>query len=251
MRSLVVREARDIPDYDVFISYRQHIGRNSNQETEEAAWADEIYKLLAKQTGDDKLRIFYDKESLDSSNAGWEPHIYAALRSAKFLILMGSSIENINSTWVKNEWKRFIAYRQMGKEKTIAVVGKNIDPMKLPDIALRSGQMIKVDEKRWQDKLVKRANDACKDNKDVSYLLNEADTFIQKRKFKRAKQNYLKVCSLEPHNSKAYWGLLKCKLKAMDDYDLIKNRKKLVKINEYNDAIRYAAGKEKEYYRNL
>ena len=251
MRALVVREARDIPDYDVFISYRQHVGKSSSMETEESLWADEFYRLLSKQTGNDKLRVFYDKASLDSSNAGWEPHIHAALSSAKFLVLMGSSIDNINSTWVKNEWKRFTAYRQMGKEKTIAVLAKNIDPVKLPDIALRTGQMIKADEKGWQKKLVKRANDACKENKDVPYLLNEAETFIQKRKFKRAKQTYLKVCSLEPRNSKAYWGLLKCRLKAMDDYDLIKSRKKFVKINEYNDAVRYAVGKEKEHYMQI
>ena len=56
---------------------------------------------------------------------------------------------------------------------------------------------------------------------------------------------------MEPRNSKAYWGLLKCKLKAMDDYDLIKSRKKFVKINEYNDAVRYAVGKEKEYYTEI
>lgn len=251
MRVLVVREAKSIPDYDVFISYRQHIGRNSKMETEESAWADEFYKLLSKQTGDNKLRVFYDKASLDSSNAGWEPHIYAALRSAKFLVLMGSSIDNINSTWVKNEWKRFIAYRNMGREKTVAVLAKNIDPMKLPDIALRTGQMIKADDKGWQEKLVKRANDACKENKDVPYLLNEAETFIQCRNFKKAKLTYLKVCNIEPRNSKAYWGLLMCKLKAMDDYDLIKGRKKLIKINEYNDAVRYAVGKEKDHYSEI
>ena len=251
MRCLVVDEARDIPDYDVFISYRQHKGGHSDAETEEAEWAEELYKLLSKQTGDDKLRVFFDKESLDKSNVGWEPHIYAALRSAKFLVLMGSSVENINSTWVKNEWKRFIAYRQMGKEKTIAVLAKNIDPLKLPDVALRAGQMIRADEKGWQDKLVKRANDACKENKDVDYLINEADTFICKNKFAKAKQNYMKVCSLAPRDSRGYWGLLRCKLKAFDDYDIIKSKKKLVKINEFNEAMRYASDIEKVYYERI
>lgn len=251
MRALVVRESRDIPDYDVFISYRQHVRRGSPEETEESAWAEEFYNILSRQTGSDKLRVFYDKRSLEESNAGWEPHIYAALRSAKFLVLMGSSLENINSTWVKNEWKRFIAYRNMGKEKTIAVLGKNIDPARLPDVELRAGQMINADERGWQDKLFKRANAACKENKDCGYLLSEADTFICKNKFKKAKKNYLKVCSLEPRNSKAYWGLLRCKLKAFDDYDIVKSRKKLVKINEFNDACRYATGSEKKRYEEV
>lgn len=248
MRRLVVDEARDIPDYDVFISYKQHKAKNSNAETEESEWAEELYRLLSKQTGDDKLRVFYDKESLDESNAGWEPHIYAALKSAKFLVLMGSSVENINSTWVKNEWKRFIAYRNMGREKTIAVLAKNIDPLKLPDVALRAGQMIRADERGWQEKLIKRANDACKENKDVDYLINEAETFICKNKFGKAKQNFLKVCSLAPRDSRGYWGLLRCKLKAFDDYDIIKSKKKLVKINEFNEAMRYASGSEKPHY---
>lgn len=246
-RREIVKESKKIHDYDVFISYRRHIGKGG-KETAEAEWANEIYSLLAKQN----LRVFFDKKTLGKSNAGWEPHIYAALKSAKVMILFGSSLDNINSNWVKNEWKRFAAYRKMGQDKTIAVVGSNFDPTKLPDVALREKQMIDVNEEGWQKKLLGRVSEACSSARDVNYLLTEAEIFIQKKKFERAKENYSKVCAIDPRNSRAYWGLLRCKLRAFDDYEIIKSRKKLVSHSEFNEALRYAqTDEERRRYENV
>lgn len=247
MRREIVKESKKIHDYDVFISYRRHIGKGG-KETAEAEWANEIYSLLDKQN----LRVFFDKKTLGKSNAGWEPHIYVALRSAKVMILFGSSLDNINSNWVKNEWKRFAAYRKMGQDKTIAVVGSNFDPTKLPDVALREKQMIDVDEEGWQKKLLGRVSEACSSARDVNYLLTEAEIFIQKKKFELAKENYRKVCEIDPRNSLAYWGLLRCKLKAFDDYEIVKSRKQLVSHREFNEALRYAqTDEERRHYEKV
>lgn len=245
VRLEVVRESKQIPDYDVFISYKQHVDNSDTILTEEAEWAAEIYRRLSK-TG---LRVFYDEVSLKEGTAGWEPHIYSALKSAKYLIVLGSSIKNINSTWVKNEWKRFVSYRKKDKDKTFSVIRKNFKPEEL-DFDLQSQQMLSIDKPDWVDTLIKNVNDYFTKYK-VEFLLKEAGAFILKRKFKSAKQCYLKVCSADQRNAKGYWGLLMCKLKAMDDYDLVKRRKKIGKTKEYDNAVRYAVGEEKERYEKV
>lgn len=245
MRLQVIEEAKTMPDYDVFISYKQH--DKDNNETSESDWAHQLYKTLIKSHNGKTLRVFLDKESLSKSNAGWEPHIYSALRSAKVLVLLGSSYENMYSTWVKNEWKRFITYK-----KPIIVIGQGskVDPAKLEN-ALRAGQMIEVEDKSWLQKTQKRVWDAVNKNKDVPTLLYEAECLIRQKKFKQAKKSYETVCRIDPKNAQAYWGLLRCRLKAFDDYDIVKSNKKLDRIDEFNNALKYAEGEDKERFERV
>lgn len=245
MRLEVISASQHIPDYDVFISYKQHVDKSDTIATEEAQWAAEIYKRLSKSG----LRVFYDEVSLNEGTAGWEPHIYSALKSAKYLIVLGSSAKNINSTWVKNEWKRFIYYRKNDSNKTFTVVRKNLKPEEL-DLELQSQQMIDVDKGDWIDKLVKKVTEHLIIYK-VKFLLDEAEAFILKRKFKKAQECYSKICNADPRNASGYWGLLMCKLKAMDDYDLVKRRKKIGKTKEYDNAVRYAVGEDKLRYEKV
>lgn len=245
VRLEVVRASKQIPDYDVFICYKQHVHNSGTIATEEAGWAAELYKRLTKEG----LRVFYDEISLKKGTAAWEPHIYAALKSSKYLVVLGSSVKNVNSTWVKNEWKRFLAYRKQDSNKEFKVVRKNFNPEEL-DYELRNQQMLSADEADWVDTLVENVTGhLTKDN--IKFLLNEAEAYLLKRKFKKAKKCYLKVCNADIRNSNGYWGLLMCKLKAMDDYDLVKCRNKIAKIKEYDNAVRYAVGEEKERYEQV
>lgn len=246
MRKLVLSESATIADFDVFISYKQHKNENNNEETKESLWAEEVYQLLSKPYKGTRLRVFYDKELLDKSNAGWEPHIYSALKSSKFMVLLGSSLENICSPWVKNEWKRFVSYKRSGDPKTIAVIGSGFAPERLPDIALKEKQMLDINGD-WKEKLLKRAHNAC-DFSDGNSLMDMANQYIQKKKFGKAKSNFNKILENDPKNSYAYWGLLKCKLKAFDDYDIIKSSKAVNKFEEFNYAVRYANEEDRKYY---
>lgn len=245
VRLEVLRASKQIPPYDVFISYKQHVGDSSVQ-TAEATLAAEIYRRLTKSG----LTVFYDKVSLDG-NAGWEPHIYSALKTAKYLIVLGSSVENINSPWVKNEWKRFLYYRKRDKNKEFAVVYMNFNVEDL-DNALRSNQNLSAESADWQTSLYHRIEDHLITSKNkVDYLLYEAEADILKRKFKKAKQSYTKVCDADPQNAKAHWGILMCNLKAMDDYDLVKCRKKIGKRKDFDKARECAEGEEKQRYEQV
>ena len=150
-------QALKVIDYDVFISYKKHNINDPTRETKEAKWANQLYHFLDKKG----YKVFYDSEVLSRSNVEWEPHIYGALKKAKMLILCGSSIENIEAQWVKNEWKRFLAYKRLDKTKTMCILGLNIDPNKLSDPELKLTQMVNADDGNWLSTLEGRVSDAC------------------------------------------------------------------------------------------
>lgn len=241
VRKEVVYESKNIPAYDVFISYKQHVG-NSNINTEESAWAAELYKKLSKIG----LNVFYDEVSLKNGSAGWEPHIYSALKSANYLVVLGSSLENINSVWVKNEWKRFLSYK-VNDKKSFTVVAKNVKP-ELLDYDLGGNQMVFADNPNWLNELLEKIKAHVLD---VDYYLKDADACWKKREFKKAKKLYLSVCKAEPRNSKAYWGLLNCRLKTFDDYDLVVYKKNIGEMFEYKQAHEYADREEKLHYEKV
>lgn len=233
IRQMVIREAEDIPQYDVFISYKS--------DGEEAEWARDCYKML-KQRGKQHYSVFYDEESLGAKQAGWEPHIYAALKSSKCLILFVSSLKNLNSPWVRNEWRRFMYLQQSDPEKQIIVVGKNIDPRDLPP-ALAAKQMLTVEKKSWMRNVRARVKEIC-DDSNVGELLKNGDSYLLAGKFGKAKAVFKRVIELSPQCAEAYWGLLRCRLKAFDDYDIVKSKKELDKIDEFCKALRLAEENE-------
>lgn len=58
----------------------------------------------------------------------YEPIIYAALRSAKVMILVGSSDFNIRWPWVRNEWKRYLYWKDHlsdGKKRNFVFMALN------------------------------------------------------------------------------------------------------------------------------
>lgn len=69
-----------------------------------------------------------------------------------------------------------------------------------------------------------------------SFLLQVAGKYIEKADFKTAKIYYDDVAYYNPNSFDAHFGLLKCRLKAFDDIDVEKKRKKLLSYDEFNNA---------------
>ncbi|MCI8369365.1 MAG: leucine-rich repeat protein [Clostridia bacterium] len=161
VRLAAVEEFKKVKPYDVFISYKQHESDGTSAETKEAVWARDIYTELKTNPKTKHLNIFFDQKCLSGANAGWEPHIYSAIKSSKCMILLGSSLDNINSRWVKNEWKRFIAFKARGEKKDFIVLGSdNVNPLLL-DEKLQEKQMITNTSGRWLQEIVNRVSEIC------------------------------------------------------------------------------------------
>lgn len=161
VRLAAVEEFKKVKPYDVFISYKQHESDGTSAETKEAVWARDIYTELKTNPKTKHLNIFFDQKCLSGANAGWEPHIYSAIKSSKCMILLGSSLDNINSRWVKNEWKRFVAFKARGEKKDFIVLGSdNVNPLLL-DEKLQEKQMITNTSGRWLNEIISRVSEIC------------------------------------------------------------------------------------------
>ena len=94
------RKLRHTVQYDVFISVKQE---TNGHYTEDSDVASELYYFIKNQG----LRVFNSRITKIPLGQEYEPYIIAALMSARLLIVVGSSAKNMNSKWVRNEWKRF------------------------------------------------------------------------------------------------------------------------------------------------
>lgn len=90
-------------DYDVFICVKQTDGHDNP--TRDSQIAQELYYNLTSGHG---LRVF-NSLIVMPQHAGeeYEPYIMAALMSAKVMVVVSTSPENISSPWVRNEWRRY------------------------------------------------------------------------------------------------------------------------------------------------
>ena len=114
--------------YDVFICYKETDANGDR--TADSVLAQEIYDELTKHG----FRVFFSRISLeDKLGKDYEPCIYAALTSAKVMLMVTTDSEYCNAVWVKNEWKRFIDFMKNDSEKVLIPVYRDISPYALPD----------------------------------------------------------------------------------------------------------------------
>lgn len=82
--------------YDVFICYKET--DENGQRTRDSQWAQDVYYGLTEQG----LKVFFSRITLeDKLGQQYEPYIFAALNSAKVMVVIGSRPEYFNAVWVK------------------------------------------------------------------------------------------------------------------------------------------------------
>lgn len=114
--------------YDVFICYKE-TDDNGNR-TADSVMAQDIYDSLTAKG----IRVFFSRISLeDKLGQDYEPCIFAALNSAKVMLMVTADSDHCNSVWVKNEWKRYLDFMKNDTSKTLIPVYRDISPYTLPD----------------------------------------------------------------------------------------------------------------------
>lgn len=114
--------------YDIFICYKETDNKGSR--THDSVIAEDIYDKLIDQG----YKVFFAKITLENKlGKEYEPYIYSALKSAKVMLVVGTSEENFNAIWVKNEWSRFLEMAKKDKSKVLIPVYSKIDAYKLPE----------------------------------------------------------------------------------------------------------------------
>ena len=114
--------------YDVFICYKE-TDENGNR-TEDSLLAQDIYTELVKED----YKVFFSRVTLrDKAGTEYEPYIYAALKSAKVMLVIGTKFEYFDAVWVKNEWGRFLSMMEEDKEKHLIPCFKDLDAYDIPE----------------------------------------------------------------------------------------------------------------------
>ena len=113
--------------YDVFICYKET--DEYGDRTEDSVLAYEIYESLTAKG----LKVFFARVTLeDKLGQQYEPYIFAALQSARVMLVVGTSYENFDAVWVKNEWSRFLDMAKTDRSKKLIPCFKDIEIDELP-----------------------------------------------------------------------------------------------------------------------
>lgn len=212
--------------YDIFICYKEtdELGNR----TEDSTLAQELYYELKKKG----YRIFFARKSLESKlGAEYEPIIFAALNSAKVMIVLGTKAEHFNAVWVKNEWSRFI-HMSKDAHKTIIPAYRGMSPYELPAelSALQSQDMSKIGfiqdltdgiERCMRGEVSKKS---AKKEVEQSYgsaplerLLQNSATYLKLSNYTSAEEVYTTVTKEYPEDHRGWWGLIVCKTRDFSD----------------------------------
>lgn len=137
----ILAASRKTEPYDVFICYKESDERG--ERTRDSLLAQDIYYQLTEQG----RRVFFSRITLeDVAGTQYEPYIFAALNSAKVMIVVGTKAEHLNAVWVKNEWSRFLALMRKDHSRVLLPCYRDMDPYDLPEAlsVLQSYDMSKI-----------------------------------------------------------------------------------------------------------
>ncbi|MDY4559895.1 MAG: toll/interleukin-1 receptor domain-containing protein [Eubacteriales bacterium] len=140
------KASREKP-YDIFICFKDSVRENGLERTPDSYEAQNLYTHLTGLG----YRVFFSRESLrDKVSEQYEPYIYAALTSAKVMIVYGQKPEYFLSTWMKNEWSRYARMVTSGDKdaNSLIVVYEKCDPSLLPS-ALKTRQCLDGSKKTF------------------------------------------------------------------------------------------------------
>lgn len=214
--------------FDVFICYKE-TDDNGNR-TKDSIIAQDIYYQLTEQG----RRVFFARITLeDKAGAQFEPYIFAALHSARVMIVVGTSPEHFNAVWVKNEWSRFLSLMKKDRHKLLLPCYRDMDPYDLPEqlSVLQSYDMSKIGFIQDLNRGVAKVLDAEKKpevlvaapapgGSNASALLKRGDMALEDGEWEKADGFYEEVLNQNAECAEAYLGkaLAASHCKSLDDY---------------------------------
>lgn len=245
--------------YDVFICFKNT--DEFGNETEDTDIARTIYLYLK----DKNYRVFFSPVSLlEYAGEDYEPHIFAALDSAKLMLVVGTNVEYIHAPWVRNEWGRFLSMaKKKGSNKVLIPCIKDLSPYDLPgdfsncevlntaspsfwDSLQKNASKIIVKEKKVEEpKIIAGGYDM---NSDAAATCKRGFISLESGEFSEAIECFNKSLDKNPENSKTYWGLLLAHASCRNNDELANRGTPFTDDKEYQKAARFADEKTKAEY---
>ena len=236
--------------FDVFVCYKET--DTSGRRTQDSVLATELYHELTREG----FKVFFSRITLeDKLGVAYEPYIFAALHSAKVMVVLGTRPEHFNAVWVKNEWSRYLALIKNGAKKTLIPAYRDMDPYDLPEefSHLQAQDMSKLgfmqDLTRGIKKIVEAETPkttvretivATAASINVAPLLKRAFMFLEDGDFDRADEFCEQVLNQDPENAGAYLGKLMAELRVKQQTDLANCTEPFDNNKNYQKAVRFA-----------
>ena len=249
--------------FDVFICYKENDAHGGR--THDSVLAQELYYQL-KNEG---FKVFFARITLeDKLGSAYEPYIFAALNSAKVMVVIGTNPEHFAAPWVKNEWSRYLGLVKQGQKKVLIPAYRDMDPYDLPDefSHLQAQDMAKLgfmqDLVRGIKKIAKPeepkstvvketvvketvVNETAPAN--TSMLVKRIFVFLEDGDWNSANEYCEKVLDINVENAEAYLGKLMAELQIKTKDELKNCSKPFDNSNNYQKIMRYGDDDIKEF----
>lgn len=203
--------------FDVFICYKE--SDENGERTRDSAMAQDIYYQLTEQG----RRVFFARITLeDKAGAQYEPYIFAALHSARVMVVVGTKPEHFSAVWVKNEWSRFLALMRRDRTKLLLPCYRDMDPYDLPEqlSVLQSYDMSKIgfiqDLTRGIAKVLDAEEDASpvketivvqtQGNANLMALVKRGNMALEDGEWENAAEYFDRALDLDAERAEAYVG---------------------------------------------
>ena len=236
--------------FDVFICYKET--DNSGRRTPDSVLANDLYHQLTQEG----FKVFFSGITLeDKLGTAYEPYIFAALNSAKVMVVIGTKPEYFNAVWVKNEWSRYLALvKKSGGKKVLIPAYRDMDPYDLPeefshllaqdmsklgfmqDLIRGIKKIASVDEPKAAVKETVVVNSG---SSSVEPLLKRAFMFLEDREWEEADKYCEKVLDQDPENAQAYLGKLMAECEARRKEELKDCRESFDDSSNFEKVVRF------------
>ncbi|MBR4531943.1 toll/interleukin-1 receptor domain-containing protein [bacterium] len=210
--------------FDIFICYKEtdELGRR----TRDSVLANDLYHQLTQED----FKVFFSRITLeDKLGTAYEPYIFAALNSAKIMVVIGTKPEYFKAVWVKNEWSRYLALIKSGAKKVLIPAYKDMDPYDLPeefshlqaqdmsklgfmqDLIRGIKKITEADKPKTVVKETVIVNNAVNANAPaaatlipVPVLFTRISVFLEAEEWSKVNEYCEKILDQEPENGEAY-----------------------------------------------
>lgn len=229
-RKKYIQIAESEQPYDIYISYR------AKDDNGDKTAVSEIAGYLYNKLTSAGYRVFLSEAALKGKKrSDCEPYIYSALNSANVMLALGTSYDDYNDVWVKNEWNRYLEIAEKNKNKCLIPCYKDVDEYDIPkefaglkvcqlgnddtfnNIMAEIANAVKLESVNQPAPEPEKAEPAEEieleeieiiEPVDINKLLDEGFSAISDKNWKKANKLFFQVLDEEPDNSKAYWGQL-------------------------------------------
>ncbi|MEA5048574.1 MAG: TIR domain-containing protein [Eubacteriales bacterium] len=246
----IIALSRQEEKFDVFLCYKE-LDEVGNR-TEDSVIAQELEFELSRRG----YRVFFARKTLENVlGSAYEPIIYAALQSAKAMVVLGTQPDHFTAVWVQNEWQRFRELIKKGAQKILIPAYRGMSPYDLP-MELSNLQALDMGKLGFVQDLcdgIDRFTGAGKreqtpqtvvaaNTPNPESLLKRACLFIEEGNLQKADGYLERVLDLCPEEPRAYMGKLLIELGVRTESRLAFHLTPLDPLPNYQKALRFSSG---------